>query len=61
MAAKFVRMISPIGSPEAQIELNNFKPGSVAALRFKPNKTQNDACIELQKLFCNSRVRETDI
>jgi hypothetical protein len=49
--AKFVRLISSEGSPEAQIVLNNFKPGSVVALRFKLHKTQHDACVGIQKLL----------
>ena len=49
--AKFVRLISSEDSSEAQIELNNFKPGSVVAIRFKLQKTQHDACVGIQKLL----------
>ena len=49
--AKFVRLISSEDSSEAQIELNNFKPGSVVAIQFKLQKTQHDACVGIQKLL----------
>ena len=49
--AKFVRLISSEDSSEAQIELNNFKPGSVVAIRFTLQKTQHDACVGIQKLL----------
>ena len=49
--AKFVRLISSEDSSEAQIELNNFKPGSVVAIRFKLQKTQHDACVGIQNLL----------
>ena len=49
------RLSSPAESPEVRIELDNFKPGSVVALRFKLNKIQSEACDGLQKLLSNIR------
>ena len=46
-------MTSPVGNPEVHIELDNFKPGSVIAFRFKPNEIQNEACVGLKKLLSN--------
>ena len=35
--------------------MDNFKPGSAVAFRFKLNKIQSDACDGLQKLLSNLR------
>ena len=51
----YFRLLGPAGSPEVRIELDNFKPGSVIAFRFKLNQMQSDACDGLQKLLCNLR------
>ena len=49
--SKFVRLTSTPQDPMTRIDLNNFKPGSIIAFKFKLHQGQLEACQGLQKLL----------